>query len=426
MINMLIIEKSEVSPMPQTAAKKVTIWNRTFICCLLANVFLYLGQNIVNPLVTTYAAYIGAGASIIGMISGLYFGVSFAMRPISGPMVTVMDKKKLMIFAFALGVVVNLGYAASRSVGLFVASRVIHGVQFSLIGSLGLTVASDSLPKEKMGSGIGIFGLSGIVGTAFGPSLGLALRELGEQALGEGGGFLLTFLVAALLSGVSVIPCLLIAPQPKPDRSAAALGPWYKNIVAVDAIPAAAVTAILSTSSILANSFMVPYAVQYGLSGIGLYFTVNAVASLISRPFTGRLLDKMGPAVVFYPGAAMMGVALLLIGLVHTMPAILLSGALTGIGWGTVSPLLQSMALQVVPPSRRGVASNTSYLGFDLGLFVGPTLAGLIVAQTGSYGAMFTAGAVPILLGIVVFALTWKHYKARVNALQTPEPSSRD
>ncbi|MCI8594475.1 MAG: MFS transporter [Oscillospiraceae bacterium] len=407
--------------MPQTSEKRVTIWNRTFICCLLANVFLYLGQNIVNPLVTTYAAYTGAGASIIGMISGLYFGVSFAMRPVSGPMVTMMDKKKLMIFAFALGVVVNLGYAASRSVGLFIASRVLHGVQFSLVGSLGLTVASDSLPKEKMGSGIGIFGLSGIVGTAFGPSLGLALRDLGEQTLGEGGGFFLTFLAAAFISAVSVIPCILIAPQPKPDRSASAAGPWYHNILSLDAVRPSVVTALISMSSILANSFMVPYAAEYGLSGIGLYFTVNAIASLVSRPFTGKLLDKKGPAFVFYPCAVLMAAGLLIIGLVHTLPAILFAAVLTGVGWGTVSPLLQSMAIQVVPPSRRGVASNTSFLGFDLGLFVGPTLAGLIVAQTGSHGAMFTASAIPVFLGILVFAFTWKHYKTRVKALQTTE-----
>ena len=188
-------------------AKKVTIWNRTFLCCVIANICLCMSQFIVNPLVTSYATYLGAGATIVGMISGLYFGVSFAMRPISGPMVTMMDKRKLLIFSYFLGVVVNLAYAFFDTIGLFVVARLLHGVQFSLIGSLTLTVASDSLPKEKMGSGIGIFGVGGAFGTALGPSVGLALRTWGDGLWGDGGGFRLTFLAAAGFMLISLIPC---------------------------------------------------------------------------------------------------------------------------------------------------------------------------------------------------------------------------
>ena len=60
-----------------------------------------MSQFVVNPLVTSYATFLGAGASIVGMISGLFYGVSFAMRPISGPLVTMMDKRKLLIFSYA-------------------------------------------------------------------------------------------------------------------------------------------------------------------------------------------------------------------------------------------------------------------------------------------------------------------------------------
>jgi MFS family permease len=400
-------------------AKKVTIWNRTFICCVIANICLCMSQFVVNPLVTSYATFLGAGASIVGMISGLFYGVSFAMRPISGPLVTMMDKRKLLIFSYALGVVVNLAYALFDTLGLFIASRLLHGVQFSLIGSLTLTVASDSLPKEKMGSGIGIFGVGGAFGTALGPSVGLALRTWGDGLWGNGGGFRLTFLAAAGFMLISLIPCCLCQTRPKPDRrELAALGPWYKNIVALDAIPSALMMACYCMSFILYSTYMVPYSEQYNIAGIGTFFTIYAVVMLATRPITGKILDTKGAAVIFYPCTILFALSFVVVGLFHTLPACFLAAVLSGAGWGALQPTMQAMAIQSVSPAKRGVASNTSYFGMDLGYFLGPTLGGLIVANVHDHGTMFLWGLLPIALGTLIFVLTWRRFKARVAVLQ--------
>ncbi|MBR0401959.1 MAG: hypothetical protein IJH73_05550, partial [Lachnospiraceae bacterium] len=99
----------------ETGEKKVTIWNRTFVCCILANVFFCFSHFFTSPLVSTYAAYLGAGATIVGMLSGLYFGIAFAMRPVAGPLVT-MGNKKILMFAAFIGL---------YEVSLFVARQVI-------------------------------------------------------------------------------------------------------------------------------------------------------------------------------------------------------------------------------------------------------------------------------------------------------------
>ena len=410
----------------QGSEKKLSIWNRTFICCLLANVFLYTSQGIVNPLVTTYAGFIGAGASVVGMISGLYFGVSFAMRPVSGPMVTMLDKKKLMIFTYAVGVAANLGYGLSRSIGLFIVSRALHGVQFSLLGSLTLTVASDSLPKEKMGSGIGVFGLSGIFGTAFGPTIGLALRNLGDGLWGEGAGYRLTFFTAAGITLLSLIPCLVMEDQPKPDREAMkALGPWYKNIIAPETIPCAAILCCYCMSSGLYNIFMVPYAEQYGIQNVGVFFTIYAVAMLVTRPMSGKLLDQHGAAFVCYPCSAVAVCSYLALGLIRSFAGVVIAAVLAGIAWGTLNPALQAMAMQTTVPAKRGVASNTGYLGMDLGFFLGPTLAGLVGASTGQQAILFMSGAVPVVVGFLIFLFTWRRFQERVKWLAGLEKSHR-
>ncbi len=379
-----------------------------------------MSHFIVNPLVTSYASFLGAGASMVGVLSGLYFGISFAMRPIAGPAATMMDKKKLMIFSYTLGIVVNLAYALLDGIGFFVAARVLHGVQYSIVGSLTLTVASDSLPKEKMGSGIGVFGVGGAFGTALGPSIGLALRTWGEKLWGgEGGGFRLSFLAAAAFMLISLFPCFLMTTKPKPDRKAlAALGPWYHNIVALDAVPSAVLMALYCMSFILYTNYMVPYAEQFGIQGVGSFFTVYALMLLVTRPFSGKILDAKGAATIFYPCTGLFIASLILIAFVHTLPGILIAAVLAGTGWGALQPTIQAMAIQSVSPAKRGVASNTNYFGMDLGYFLGPTLGGLIVACTGDHSKMFLFGVIPVVIGLFVFVLTWRRFKLRAKVLE--------
>ena len=57
----------------------------------------------VNPLVASYAIHLGASALVMGVLTGLFFGVALSMRPVAGPVITKFDKRKLMIMVFAIG-----------------------------------------------------------------------------------------------------------------------------------------------------------------------------------------------------------------------------------------------------------------------------------------------------------------------------------
>ena len=396
---------------------KVTIWNRTFVCALVAQIFFVFSHQFTSPLVSSYATFLGAGATIVGMLSGLYFGIAFAMRPISGPLVTVGNKKILMVVSYTLGLIVNVLYATSGSIPLFVFARIIHGVQYSLVGSLLLTVASGSLPKEKIGSGIGVFGVAGVFGTALGPSIGIVLRSWGDARFGDGGGYRVTFIAAAICCALSLIPTMLIRNQRAlTQEERKALGPWYKNIVAIPALPSAVLMFLYCMSFILFNTFLVPYAAQYGIAGIGTVFTVYAVCTLVSRPISGRLVDRHGPAVLFYPCTAMFVAGLLIVGTANSLPPILAAAAISAVGYGSLQPTIQAMAMTSVPVEKGGVASNTNYFGMDLGYFVGPTLGGLVYAATGSYHTMYRFGIVPVLCGLAVFTV---YYFLRKKKQQT-------
>lgn len=391
--------------------KKATIWTRGFILITLCNVFANMAMFSVNTYLTTYMTYLGVGASLAGLIGGLFYATGLLMRPVAGPMQTTLNKKKLMTATYALGLIVNVCYALCPSVGLFVVFRLLHGVQLAFYGSLSFTIASASLPNEKMSSGIGIFGLSGIVSQALGPSAGVWALGFGNRLWGDGGGFRMIFLMSAFFSLLSVIPCLFL-PEIDDGAGRAAkkdTGPWYKNIIAKEALMPSVVIGLYMLSAMVFTMYMIPYGEYKGIGSIGLYFTVNAVVMVATRPFAGKLTDKYGPSRVFYPGMAMFIGAFLCVSSAKSLALIITAAALVAVGGGLVSPAVQAMVMQSVSPDRRAVASNTLYTLMDIGNFLGPTLAGIILGMS-SYETMFASAVLPELLAVVIFAAGWKKY----------------
>jgi predicted MFS family arabinose efflux permease len=70
-------------------------------------------------------------------------------------------------------------------------------------------------------------------------------------------------------------------------------------------------------------------------------------------------------------------------------------------------PILMAECVRAADPSKRGRASNTSYLGTDIGQFCGSNLAGILVAYFG-YRKMYMLAVLPIVLCATVFVILYK------------------
>ena len=368
-----------------------------------------LAQFSVNTYVSTYMKFLGTTAIITGLIAGLFYGVAFVLRPFSGPAITIFNKKRLMIIVYAFAALINLGYAFFPSVSMFVIMRTLHGVQLAFYGSLALTVASESLPDKKMATGLGIYGLSGIFARAFGPGIASYAKNLGELHQGAGGGFTAIFLLAAFFASVSVIPCTLLPNKVISKEERSSLGAWYKNIVAKEALVPSAVMMLISMTSVLLNTYLIPFSEWRNISGISLYFTVQAAVTVVTRPIIGKMIDKYGPAKIFYPGIMIYLCSYLSIAFASSLTLVLAGAVFAAIGQGATTPALQTMAIKSVPPHKRGVASNTNYFGVDLGNFLGPSISGFILTYF-NYSVMFILTAVPLTLAVIIFAMGWNSY----------------
>ncbi len=404
----------------QALPAKTTIWNRNFICVLAANLLHVFAHFSVNTLVATYATHLGAAPVVMGLLTGMFFAISLAMRPVSGPMITKIDKRILVIGVFALGGLVNLGYALFHSIPAFIFFRFFNGVQYSFVGSLLLTAAGDSLPREKMASGMGIYGIGGAVGTALGPSLGYGLFQLGTRAGGEALGFTYVFAFASVIFSLAVIPGFLMRPDKKTREQVAGTGAWYKNILTVHAEPTTVVMFFVIIGYAIYNSYVFNFGSERGIGNISLFYTVMACALVVSRPLSGYLSDRFGAEKIIIPGLLLFAASFLIFGMSVSIETTLAAGVVAALGVGSTQPAIQAMCMQSVTPLKRSVASNTIYVGMDLGLFVGPLLGG-IVFDRADYAMVFKLTSIPVLLGLACFIVILPIHKRRLAELTRME-----
>jgi MFS family permease len=286
------------------ARQENKIWNAKFVRITIINFLLSMGQFMINTLLPKYADSLGASATVVGVVSGMFAVTALGIRPIAGPAMDYFQKNKLMRLSVGLIVIAFIGYGLSKSVFLIIISRLVHGLGVGVAIPLSMAMASNALPREKMASGMSIFSLGNAVGTAVGPAIGLKLMQLV--------GYNITFFVVAGILGVCFIITLLLTSGGHPHEQPFRI--QLNRIIVPDVIVPAILMFFIAISYSSITYFLVIYGGLRGVENIGLYFTAYAVFLLVSRPVSGRIADKYGLDKTIIPGLLMFAASFILIG----------------------------------------------------------------------------------------------------------------
>lgn len=138
------------------------------------------------------------------------------------------------------------------------------------------------------------------------------------------------------------------------------------------------------------------------VSTASFFFIVYAAAVLVSRPFTGRLLDQKGANYVMYPAFVLFAAGLFLLSTASTSTVFLLSGVLIGLGFGNMQSATQAIAVKLTPPHRMGLATSTFFIFLDAGLGFGPYLLGFVIPVTG-YSTLYVILGFAVMLSIALY-----------------------
>ena len=399
--DMAILEATQMGHSPERA-EIVSLWTRDFVFLCLANFCVFINVHLLLPTMPVYIVQLGGDTKDVGIVMGIFTIAATLMRPIGGMLLDRYDRKKILLAGLALTVAVAVIYHAATAILLLLFIRLAHGISFSIATTATGTLASDLLPRSRLGEGMGYFGLTTSLSMAVAPLIGLWLvGNAGFTAL-----FNVAIIVAVIAIVVSIIPGYEQSKLShcKIDKEEHHGSGFFEK----KALKASFVMFFLAIVWGPIISFVALYAQEKGIANIGLFFTANALVMLLSRPFAGRWSDKNGAYKIILAGIGFITVSTITISFSVNLIGLLFAGVAYGLGFGFCLPSLQALAVRDVSPYRRGAATGTFFASLDLGIGIGTMLFGWIALYT-SYQTMYLMAILPVLLGGIVCVIAFSN-----------------
>lgn len=376
---------------------KNKIWTRDFLLVSLANFLIYMIFYLLMVIVAPYAVdRLGTSPGVAGLLSGMFLFGILVGRLGAGPLAERVQGKKILLVGAALHGLAALAYFLARSVPLFLAIRFFHGIAFGIAHTGAGTIAGQVLPPQRRGEGIGLYTLGQITATALGPFLGITLLHHGSF----GAIFLMASAMAVAAFGISLA---VVSPSSSPPRRQKGL--QLSDFIEYRAIPISVIVLLAGFVYFSLMTFMPLYGREYRLQGpASLFFLVYAATVILSRPLSGRLLDKMGEKVVVYPCLTFYALGMLLLAIGNSGPVLLLSAFVIGLGYGNFFSCGHAIAIKRVPLERIALATATYYIFIDIGSGIGPFLSGSLLPFFG-YRGLFGSLTLLVVLSLILYGL---------------------
>jgi MFS family permease len=177
-------------------------------------------------------------------------------------------------------------------------------------------------------------------------------------------------------------------------------------------------------SSMIAVTLL-PIGIAFGAPPAQTVWLVSALylATAVGQPVVGRLVDLYGPRRLYLAGTALVGVAGVVGALAPSLPVLVASRVLLGLGTCAAFPaamyLIRSEARRTGRESPAGVLTALSVTNQTIAI-VGPTLGGLLVGL-GGWRTIFTVN-IPLSIACLVLGAARLH---RATALDEGAPARR-
>ncbi|MGI6412589.1 MAG: MFS transporter [Syntrophomonadaceae bacterium] len=371
------------------------IWTKNFTLLCFANLAIFMSIQVLLPTLPVYLSLIGGSQQDVGFAMGAFTICAMVVRPIAGWLVDTYGRKRVITLGMFLLFAVSGLYRLSTLPIMIIAARGLHGLAFGVVGTAVSTLVVDILPKTRLTEGMGYFGLTTSLSMSIAPIIGFWLADnMGYPAL---------FLWIVAMSLVALILSLPVKEVSfTRNTSEGYFAHIWANLLERSSIPASSVMFLIAVVYGSVLSFIALYALESGIDNIGVFFTVMAVSTLISRPLSGRWADRGGTSQVILIGQGGVFIATLIIALSHSIEELMIAGAMLGFGIGFCVPTLQALSVRYAPAYRRGAATGTFFIAFDLGIGLGTIVWGYVVAFT-SFQIMYFTSLIPVILAGALF-----------------------
>jgi DHA1 family multidrug resistance protein-like MFS transporter len=385
-------------------------WRRNLNAIFVSQLLAIVAFSLRAPFLPFFLGDLGldsteAQALWSGYINAAGAGVMAITAPLWGLLADKRGRKPMLLRAqLAAFCTIGLMGLATEPWHLL-ALRMIEGALTGTVVAATALVAT-SMPKERLGFGLGLIQTAVFSGSALGPLVG--------GLLADSLGYRVTFGIASgmMLSGALVTLFLVherFVRQPKMALGAKPERIW-RLLLAPALLSLAGVMLIIRFASSAIQPIMPLFVEELakGLSNTsslaGITLGILGVTSAISSIFLGKLGDKRGHRQILIISTLGSGLIYLPMAMAQNPWQLIGLQAIFGIFAGGMIPAANALIAAETAPERRGVVYGLMAAAQSVGGFIGP-LAGAGFAAWVGFRYTFAATGI-VLLGLFV-ALTF-------------------
>ncbi|GGG06391.1 hypothetical protein GCM10010913_30290 [Paenibacillus aceti] len=379
------------------------LWTKSFVSLTICAFLMFLN---LHMLLSTFPAYVKneyqAGDFQVSLVTSLFAVAAIIARFLTAALIKKVPREKLLYAGLIIAAVMTGIYSLAATIGGLLAMRVGFGIGFGISSTILPTLVSQIIPVSRMGEGIGYFGLSTSLAMSFGPMIGLnVMHSYGFNNL--------TFI--ATITVVLILPILWITrsiPE-DPSKSMSKITKQHdKGRAKAKFNHKIWFPALLNTILCITYSGLLGFIALFGefihLQQVGLFFLFNVITIIIIRPISGRIFDRRGHAAVLIPATLFVVASMLVLSYTRTLPLLIVSALLYGLGFGAIQPTLQAWMIRTSTPEQYGTANSMFYNSTDFGVAIGSIILGLIASAT-NYAVMYRYSAGFMVLFLVLYCL---------------------
>lgn len=360
-------------------------------------------EFVIVGLIPTIADSLQVSVPSAGLLVSLYaLGVAIG-APVLTALTNRVPRKALLLGLMALFTAGNLIAWLSPGYTALMGARILTGLAHGVFFSIGSTIATGLVPREKAASAIALMFSGLTVALVTGVPLGTFIGQtLGWQT---------TFLAVAMLGVVAFIGSLVLVPNTIATPAATSLLGQLAVLKKPRLLLVYAMTALGYGGSFIAFTYLAPMLQEvagFSASSVSLIMLVYGVSVAFGNIWGGRLADHKGPVRALQIVFALLAAVLFVFSFTASHPWLAVA---TVLAWGAVAfgnvPGLQVYVVQQAErhaPHAIDVASGLNIAAFNLGIAGGAWAGGLIVEHLGLLATPWL-GAIVVLASLALTTL---------------------
>lgn len=379
-----------------------------------------------NPVLPSFAASLGTPegfwtgfVAVASTIPGILISLP------AGSLSDILGRRKILLISSVIFASAPFLYLLITSWWQLILVRFYHGFATGMFVPVAEALIAESFPTKR-GERISFFSSMTIVGRSVAPTLGGSILFLTNNSFHS---LYLAVGVAGITAFITALPFLGEKKPPgrseKPESTLKSIIRGWGNVVRTHGV--------LTVSLVEASQYYAYGSVEFFLLKYlgeianldlflqGVIMTSQLVIVMLSKPYVGRLSDKIGRRNPIIMGSIISGIPLVAIPFFTQFPVLLLFSIIYGLGFSLVTSSTPALVSELVSTEVVGGAMGLLSTLMDVGQTLGPIICSLILATSLGYAGLFSSLTFVLMFSCILLALsrvTKAHSKARTHMPQ--------